>query len=384
LAGEYGVNVDKQKDFDAWKTSHQPFHWFVDFYGIMNAGGFDVIIGNPPYLELRQVNYAPRSFQTCESGAVHAMCIERSLMLLNVSGAISMIVPLALVSTQRMTVVQRLLEAQSLTWYANFSWRPGKLFDTVNRALTIFVACRPSLAVDRTWSTNYQKWNSDTRGDLIPTMTYCQVKRGRSSFWVPKLGDPVEQAILAKLLASKASFSDFIGKSGNVIYYRTTGGLYWKVFTDFAPAFRCNGKSGHSSRETTLALAKPAYIKSAIAVLSSNIFWWWYTITSNLRDLNPSDIRGYPVTESVLSDQKLIALGDQYLCNLKQNSTMLVRQQKQTGKTETQSFKVQKSKPILDGIDAVLAEHYGLLLGRVADWLHCSRIALRRPTKMPL
>ena len=38
---------------------------------------------------------------------------------------------------------------------------------------------------------------------------------------------------------------------------------------------------------------------------------------------------------------------------------MLVRQQKQTGKTETQSFKIQKSKNIIDQIDKVLAQHYG-------------------------
>ena len=37
---------------------------------------------------------------------------------------------------------------------------------------------------------------------------------------------------------------------------------------------------------------------------------------------------------------------------------MLVRQQKRTGKTETQSFKVSKSKPIIDQIDTILACHY--------------------------
>ena len=40
-------------------------------------------------------------------------------------------------------------------------------------------------------------------------------------------------------------------------------------------------------------------------------------------------------------------------------STMLVRHQKQTGQTATQSFKIQKSKPIIDKIDRVLAQHYG-------------------------
>ena len=38
---------------------------------------------------------------------------------------------------------------------------------------------------------------------------------------------------------------------------------------------------------------------------------------------------------------------------------MLVRNQRQTGRTETQSFEISKSKPIIDEIDRVLAEHYG-------------------------
>ena len=38
---------------------------------------------------------------------------------------------------------------------------------------------------------------------------------------------------------------------------------------------------------------------------------------------------------------------------------MKVREQKSKGRTETQTFKIQKSKPIIDEIDRVLAKHYG-------------------------
>ena len=41
--------------YEKWLKSHQPFHWFVEFYGIMQSGGFDVIIGNPPYVEYDKV-----------------------------------------------------------------------------------------------------------------------------------------------------------------------------------------------------------------------------------------------------------------------------------------------------------------------------------------
>ncbi len=50
LAGEYGVDVKKRAQFEPWLASHKPFHWFIEFYGIMKRGGFDVIIGNPPYV----------------------------------------------------------------------------------------------------------------------------------------------------------------------------------------------------------------------------------------------------------------------------------------------------------------------------------------------
>ncbi len=149
LATEYGITPKSygsksayEQAFIKWKESHQPFHWFVEFYGIMSTGGFDVIIGNPPYLELRQVEYTPRLFKTLDSGAIHAMCVERSAIILNSRGAMSMIVPLALVSTQRMVTVQKIIENNAYACYANFAWRPGKLFDTVNRALTIFVSLR--------------------------------------------------------------------------------------------------------------------------------------------------------------------------------------------------------------------------------------------------
>jgi hypothetical protein len=358
LASEYGKEPAKKKAYEEWRSSHQPFHWFAEFYGIMSRGGFDVIIGNPPYLEQSQVSYLPRGLVTANSKAVHAMCIERSLACLTKVGSISMIVPLALVSTQRMQVVQRVIERDRSAWYANFSWRPGKLFDTVNRALTIFVA-RGDVQ-RKIFSTNYRKWNSDNRPLLFPTITYSSVPNERRSFWAPKLGQEIERGILSKIMRVPIKVSNFITRRGNAhIYHRTTGGLYWKVFTDFPPAFRINGKKGSSSRETSFSIDQKQWMSALIALLSSDLFWWWYTVTSNLRDLNPADIQGFPVPKQVLEDKRVKELGEKYISDIKSNSTMLVREQRQTGRTETQCFRIQLSKPIIDRIDHALSKHYG-------------------------
>src|SRR3546814_16794259 len=74
-------------------------------------------------------------------------------------------------------------------------------------------------------------------------MSYVDVPRNRSIFWVPKLGYEIERSILAKVTGVSTKVSHFVSRSDNWIYYRTTGGLYWKVFIDFAPAFNVNGRS---------------------------------------------------------------------------------------------------------------------------------------------
>ena len=70
-------------------------------------------------------------------------------------------------------------------------------------------------------------------------------------------------------------------------------------------------------------------------------------------------MQNFPLPEAALADPALRDLGARSLKDLERNSTMLVREQKQTGTTQTQSFKIQKSKVIIEEIDAAIAKHYG-------------------------
>ena len=79
LAIEYGIDVSDTAAYDAWRTSHQPFHWFVEFYGIMSKGGFDVVIGNPPFVEYRKVvnDYCVMGLATLDCGNLCYFVCER-------------------------------------------------------------------------------------------------------------------------------------------------------------------------------------------------------------------------------------------------------------------------------------------------------------------
>ena len=77
LAQDYGINPKKREEFAAWRTCHQPFHWFAEFYGVMREGGFDVVIGNPPYVELSSVTtYTPVGFLLESTGNLFSICTE--------------------------------------------------------------------------------------------------------------------------------------------------------------------------------------------------------------------------------------------------------------------------------------------------------------------
>ena len=141
LAGDYGIDVGKKpKKFAEWQVSHKPFHWFAEFYAIMNRGGFDVIIGNPPWKEYSTVknDYTVRNYASEPSGNLHCLCTERGLAIRHSNGRMSFIVQLPLASSSRMLSARRLLaQASSSLYVAPFDDRPGKLFDGLEHCRSV-------------------------------------------------------------------------------------------------------------------------------------------------------------------------------------------------------------------------------------------------------
>jgi hypothetical protein len=365
LADMYGIGTktrgknenEKEQAYRKWEESHHPFHWFAEFYGIISKGGFDVVIGNPPYLELRQIEYEIKGLKTVETSAVHAMCIERSFQLLNKAGNTSMIVPLSLVSTQRMANIQKMIEEKRIVWYANFGWRPGKLFNTVNRALTIFVS---NCSKEQLCNTGgYIKWHSGYRDAIFESLSFIAYNSKRDSYWAPKLSSQREIDILNKVLQKESTLQQYISVSQFKIYYKSTGIMYWRVFTPKPPIFLLNGKKSASSRETSISLASSDLVNKFVALFSSSLYWWWGAVTSNMRDLNPSDLFGFKFNRDLLNSAELAELSKKYVSDIDKNSVMMTRAQKTTGSAQIQSYKIAKSKPIIDEIDKVLAKHYG-------------------------
>ena len=126
LASEYGVRDGDEVAYKQWRTNHEPFHWFIEFYGIMHRGGFDVIVGNPPYVEYRAVkDYRITGYETLSCGNLYAFVLERSYDALRNGGRMGMIVQLSLSCTERMAPIQeKLSDLSNSIWFAHFDDRP--------------------------------------------------------------------------------------------------------------------------------------------------------------------------------------------------------------------------------------------------------------------
>ena len=172
LAKEYAIGESDEEAYAQWRTSHQPFHWFVEFFGIMHNGGFDVIVGNPPYVEYTSVKrtYSVLHSEMTTGRNLHSMVTDRCLSLSHRNSFLSLIVPIALPSTDRMMAIRKSLTSNAEIWVSNYAIRPSKLFSGAEQRLSLFVASRRSKG--KTFTTRYMKWNSKERDFLFQCLQY--------------------------------------------------------------------------------------------------------------------------------------------------------------------------------------------------------------------
>jgi hypothetical protein len=353
LAAEYGVDIRSKSKVahETWLKSHEPFHWFVEFYGIMQRGGFDVIIGNPPYVELATVReqYETRGYKLVATGNLFSLCIERCRQLLRSNGTFGMIVPISAISTPRMTELVKFLSgAFRDRFISNYAVRPSKLFVGVDMNLSI-VVCGGSPNKSRCFSTNYLRWNEEYRPFLFANLSYAQIDDRLLHAHVPKMGSPIDGEILAAVqkhqpierLLSRSERKD-------VVYYHSGGRYYRKCIRE---------KLSNEYRELSLPAG---WGNAIICLLTSSLFYWYWIVNSDCYHVIRSDVEELGIPSSLVSDKRFSKLAEELLLDMWKNSETRQRRRADGTTQKEVNFYVGKSKSIIDVIDGVLAQHYGL------------------------
>lgn len=365
LAINYGIDAQlKPKAFDAWLTTHQPFHWFAEFYRIVAAnGGFDVIIGNPPYVEYAKLRklYAVQNLQTLTCGNIYSFVIERSILVLNDSGVQGMIVPLSLSSSNRMKVLQDLLINHGKLWISNFEGgtNPSVMFDGVKQNLCISLL-RASKQKE-SYTTKLQRCFSDERPALFQLIEYVVFKRPFIEFGFPKISSITEKEILLKLF-NKSTLGVHIYSSENRLYvHRIAGSGYHIKCFDFVPYFR-NERDGIKKSDDYKLFSFDRNEKEFIALLNSTHFYFYWQIFYDAFKAGKYSIHNFPYSLDAIDERIgfLSLLAIELMEDMKTKKSRMTVTYKNTGQVEYDQFFPRESKDVVDRIDTVLGSIYGL------------------------
>jgi hypothetical protein len=152
---------------DDWIRSHQPLHMLAEFPEVTIRGGFDVVIGNPPYVKRSEAikQYRFDGYATSDCPNIYAPCTERALALLRQGGMFSFVLPYNAAWSDDFKVLRGQLTTSGSVAMACFAMNPDALFRGVGirNAITFVQRGSPSAV----HITAMQRWTSRYRPALF-------------------------------------------------------------------------------------------------------------------------------------------------------------------------------------------------------------------------
>jgi type I restriction-modification system DNA methylase subunit len=363
LVGQFSKTVTSSA-VAAWCLKYTPLHWFSEFHSLMSGGGFDVVIGNPPYVEEPAAPSSPLGgFLTAPCGDLYAYVCERAYSLLHDSGRIGLIVPISIFGTDGFKSLQDLTRQQlQHVWVSSYSNRPSQLFIGAQKRLTILIGQKGAASPQfRTGA--YLRWVKEEREALFPARIRYSARTSVCRVFpasVEKIATPIELSIFEKLLSCGHHLeASIVRQSGYSVYYTRKFG-YFLAFLDFVPEVVeiTTGKAVPPSELKSLCFQSKRAVSAAVAALSSTTFFWFWNTLSDCRNLNRRDLLAFPLDVEKLPKpvlEQLAQLGTEYLRCLTDSSRFMTK-----SGLRIQTFDYGTCKPIIDRIDRVLGGVFSL------------------------
>lgn len=291
--------------YDDNLLDEQGFCWETTFSSIFKNGGFDCVIGNPPYVELTKagVNDQYNNYKTKKCGNLYALIFEKSIRILKDNSYMGMIIPISFTSTQRMEPLRELLfDTCENIYIANFSDRPSCVFSGVHQKLSIvFIKKTKPANGCKVYTSSYIHWSKNERKNLFDRVNYYRTtKNFINSFGIAKIGDMVKSDILKKVAECQYSFDSMLSdkNNDNAVYLNQRMTFWAKCFTSPEP----------SSEYKKYTFKNGVNNKAVSALLNSSLFYLLWETYSDCWHITQSDLSYLKFNELFLNNVNQIKL----------------------------------------------------------------------------
>jgi hypothetical protein len=360
LSRDYGTKSGDAIAHAKWVRTRAPFHWLIQFYGILNGGGFDVIIGNPPYLDLRQLSsYSPRGFSTSSTKNLYSLVLERCDKLSKARQFY--IVPISSVATEGYIDLQRILLKREI-WFSSFDDRPAHLFDGLDKNTLSILILSKQIAKPSVISSRLNRWTAEERSVLFSTLQFYRSTNTNVAGCLPRIGSSINWVIWDKLFARRETLASALSANGKWITYYSRKVNSFLQILNFVPEVRDgNGNLRPPSEFKEMRFCISSHAAAVFCVLNSGLFRWFMDTVSDGSHLNRRETNQFPFDPNHAAGllDEFAVLAERLSRDLKANSFNRAMTYKHDTLT-VQCIVPRFSKQIIDEIDKVLARHYGL------------------------
>jgi hypothetical protein len=366
LAVEYGIDCKNTWAYSTWRETHQPFHWFVEFYGVMSRGGFDAIIGNPPYISAAKTRaqYRLLEYKTGSCPDIYANVQERCLGLVSPRGRCGMIVPLNLTFARDFQSLRNLLLREySQNWFSSYGRIPDSLFSADVRVRnTIHLAARaPESEFQSHYSSVLHRWFEAYRPFLLAALRYAAFEPAGFAGLIPKVNTQAlsdAMTSLAKRLRGKLGDALSPRPTRHVIHFKKTAYNWLAFCKKLPPCFDSEGRAIAHTKFGEVWVVDPDDRNVLLPFLNGKIMFAYWCMVGDDFDVTRWMFAEFPLTLSILTKSqrsRLLRSGDYLDKCMYANRSFKSNAGKRVG-----NYNLAKCRVVTDRTDAIFAEALGL------------------------
>ncbi len=326
----------------------------------------DVVLGNPPFVRaVADDVHADLATRTVPNRS--AWIVERALRVARPGARVSFVLPVSTACTDAFQPARTSWdEACSTVVTSHFDTIPATLFDGVVQRISIFEGRRRSSDRNgpaRWFTSRYHRWLRDERAGLLDRVRHVEAPPQTVNGSIAKVGDPIEQRLLERLFAHPPA-GRLVAAPGSgsarVLYKRRWS--YFLLFTDFVPElWDADGVLREPSELKSIDVADPIDASVLLATYSSTLFWWYFSVFTDNRNVNRRDLEAFPLPElDARSRSTLAALAGELMGALRDCAEVRTCTYRSIGTIRNTYFRQGATRPVIDRIDVALADAYGM------------------------